>query len=122
MCRLISFNTSVLAKEKGFGKTEKTFSQKLAWIGKLYNSKGVIRDKYSVYDFTTGYYPAPTMDELSNWLRDEKFIHIEINYEFYLYKYRIVNTKNVEKTDYRDSYCSYYKCLDDALIEALKMI
>lgn len=122
MCKLISFNTSILAKEKGFGKTEKAFSQKLAWIGKLYNSNGIIKNKYSVYDFTSSYYPAPTMDELSNWLRDKKFIHIEITYEFYFYKYRVINTNNGKKSNYKMFYCDYCKCFDDALIEALKMI
>ena len=129
--KLISFETAILAKEKGFDEfCRKGFNENGESSGfsgyvymKKYNKNSAVHFiDTNTEEFT---YPKivctqPTQSLLQKWLREVHNIHIEINrtYEkgYYLYEYFI--NKNKQLFGFK----SYEEALEIGLQEALKLL
>lgn len=140
---LISFETAVLAKEKGFNwkvrchyRDGHAYTKELICGGSLYNMNSHEEQELWI----TNLYSAPTQGLLQKWLREVRGIHITIDHvdnttEFY-YDYSVVNRNNREYQDedmtdqakrinhYTKEYQfdTFEEALEIALQEALKLI
>ena len=111
-----------LAKEKGFDEYVEAF---YAEDCDTAHSQGP--EKWNEYK---GKYAAPTQSLLQRWLREEKDIHISINYqqgvdeECPSYDYSVyrwpINTDAFVSEKWEDGYSTYELALEDALKYALE--
>ena len=129
--QIISFETSKLAKEKGFdqnefyqiyweGKQEKTPFSKALYYKKLIEDN--ILDQETSIQLRI--YAAPTQALLQKWLREVYNIYVIINtyriqenkwYKFFISQMSKVTIKS-------DDYDTYEEALEQGLQEALKLI
>lgn len=116
-------------------------------VAKLAREKGFNVQTFDWYDYTGNYhkgfiphelhecprykeYYAPTQSLLQRWLREEKDIHISINYqqgvdeECPSYDYSVyrwpINTEVFVSEEWKDGYYTYELALEDALKYALE--
>lgn len=122
--QLISYETAVLAKEKGL-----TFDDVRFYY--VYDYKKLVHEKYNDYnirhpDYKNRFIAVPSQSLLQRWIREKYNIHIIIQYisiknPFY---YIIENMDN-NYTSLKESeieFKTYEKALEEALYEAIKMI
>lgn len=123
--QLISYETAVLAKEKGFDWESEKFY--IPETGKICNMDAFI-DIAKNLTYTVS---APTQSLLQKWLRDEKNIHISVDHfwdwdDFSNLVYRNKEEKMHQIFSKRDgdyiSYETYEEALEAGLQEALKLI
>lgn len=128
-----TYQTAVLAKEKGFDwKVRSHYKERdIIYNGKPYNFNSKEEQKL----WSTKLTSAPTQSELQKWLREKHKIHIIIepagkNFDLFIgyccktqqdvieYEMEIINTK------YEDikMYPSYEEALEELLLEALNKI
>jgi len=114
--QLITFETAVLAKEKGF-----TFAYE------FYDKQGKLEDFGMVGGYSNSHefnYAAPPQSLLQKWLREVYYIHISIHpitnpdnsTKYYIYK------SKKQLIDWNDRYDTYEEALEAALVGALKLI
>ena len=117
----VSYEIALKLKEKGFNEGCFGF---YGDDGKLYFD-GFIEDGLNpVYSL------APLYQQVIDWLRDEKYINIETQYDFIAYDviihdYKNSNTKKLTSTlSGKTPYCftDYYEALNVAIEESLKLI
>ena len=118
----VCFETAKLAKEKGFD----------APVCSWYNFSGLFIKGWedelqrASNDKKFPSCLAPNQYQLSDWLRVEHNLHIEILYDYendntsYHYAIRTIGKENGR--DWKEDYATYEECLETALQEALKMI
>lgn len=100
----VHYNTAKLAKEKGYNGTSGVYSDT---TGSLYTQ---------TYSEGIGYIPnfscyAPLQEELSDWLRDDKGIHISI-----------ISVINSDTKLTKELFMLYENALEEALIIALNLL
>ncbi len=104
--QLISFETAVLAREKGF----REFSADFDYMNRYKNSSQV--DKW-----------LPTQSFLQKWLRDIHGIHVNCIFSNRIdirgYFYGVIESKDAENNHV---YTHYEDALEAGLVEALKLI
>lgn len=126
--QLISFETAVLAKEKGFNlhSIPKCFA-------KENNSGNLLSEMWadSLTDDVTLIAYQPTQSLLQKWLREKHEIFVDININDFGHDWYICETyKDVYKRKYTImpggasiwSWHAYEDCLEKGLFEALKLI
>lgn len=120
--QLISFETAILAKEKGFN-----IIQRYGTESSLYDKDGK-HVYYSNYGFmysglSDGYISAPTQTLLQKWLREEHNVIVLV--DVFLGKF-ICKVNNIIVTNNRTGdilkYDTYEKALEIGLIEGLNRI
>ncbi len=113
----VNYDIAKLAKEKGYSGTSRVYYDT---TGSLYTQ---------TYSEGIGYIPnfscyAPLQEELSEWLRDDKGIHISIiavyKGQIRYYAYIIYTPNSVIKTD-TELVEELFMCYEDALDAALTM-
>ena len=127
MEQLISFETSKIAKEKGFNESV------IDWWEK--DKHGSWREEYpESYDFGYGTYneydykiSRPTQSLLQKWLRDDHKLNISVDVENNKFSYFIARFGQVslgKPTGWgeTDEFDSYEEALEKALVKALKLI
>ena len=140
---LISFDTALLAKEKGFNyKSEYYFSPQdpnhsfpkgHARYGKynlIHKSYEYTNNSNIEYHYFAGdlelTIPAPTQSLLQKWLREVHNIHIKVcsnNNDWYFILESIDYSKSLEfKSQCEKDYGTYEEALEEALKESLKLI
>ena len=134
MGKSIEFTTAKLAKQKGFILPLDTNRSYFNNSGSIHPYNWYKSDE--LYDYTD----APTQDELKTWLREKRRIHVSVNpwkdemddadpeeipeegFQI-LYEGNIIDVNDDWRTVYDFSYYNdYYECLENLLVEALKLI
>jgi hypothetical protein len=125
--QIISFETAVLAKEKGFEKESFDYYSEKGEL--LYDNEF---NSYGAFQGTKlgNYIDAPTQSLLQKWLREKYNIGVMLFFSAnYKYGYYIHNMKSNyihEDTKYRlyhkGDINTYEEALEKGLIEALKLI
>lgn len=125
----VSLEVSKLLKEKGYkGVCSSFITEDCYEIDKI--DKDVLKHTNNV---NRTLYPCPTIHEAAKWLRETHDIHIVVSphysrkYEIIEYKYRIATYFDLlEKPNKwkksKEYYEKYEQCLNDAILEALKLI
>lgn len=118
----VHYNTAKLAKEKGYNGTSRV----------CYDTTGSLYTQ--TYSEGIGYIPnfscyAPLQEELSEWLRDDKGIHISIiavyKDQIRYYAYIIYTPNSVINSDTKlteELFMLYENALGEALIIALNLL
>ena len=135
--QLISYDTAVLAKEKGFNTRVWTcYSLKYKDLMSTYDLNNIsCEGGFDFDDFFRDYNNAPTLEQyfeyslisaptqslLQKWIRERHNIHINVYFSSGLYwlEYRD-NERFLSKLGLK--YYSYEEALEDGLQEALKLI
>lgn len=130
--QICTYEVCKLAKEKGLPQDECGVNiGYYAWDGlrkihSLVNSFAWYNEEYEHDNL----YLAPTQSLLQSWLREEKDIHISINYQqgvdeqcpsydYSVYRWPI-NTEAFVSEEWKDGYSAYELALEDALKYALE--
>jgi len=119
--QLISFETAILAKEKGFNEPcYDTFMGDASIKNISYHFN---EPAYNT-ELLKCSYSAPTQSLLQRWLREIHKIHIVINYNIVnkTYLFCILNLKQDEILSEQYLYFTYEETLEKALQEALEFI
>lgn len=116
---LVTIETAILAKEKGFnwicdnGWIKGMFTN---GIDKLYHSE-------CYFDNSGIHISAPTQSLLQKWLREEHYIHITItSISQESWQYHITKPGDTLDVNWNEDYESFEEALEDGLLEALKLI
>jgi hypothetical protein len=122
--QLITFETAVLAKNKGFcGYKSKRWFYKDGTVTRANTHRC-----WNTWEFTEGIrWSAPTQSFLQKWLREKSGIHIEVTPNINgFWQARLVNlgwvVSEVDTRYFQYDYPTYEEALEDALKEALKLI
>ena len=130
---LTSFETSVLAKEKGFsniiiGESFKAYSKIKNIITHCYDegNKDYVQDQ--IKSDTPNHYQAPTQSLLQKWLREIHNVDITIFKTQHSY-YRVYATKNgvviwnpMQEQNNKLKYKTFEQALEEGLKEVLKSL
>jgi len=132
MEELITYETAKLAKEKGFKWKFNTLDNyklgQYSYFERHDNKTNVIAISHYEYDTTNcsawkNGIAAPTQSLLQRWLREEHNIHINIYWDEEFYSFEFYTSEcGISNMKYEDLKMSYEKCLEFALLEALKLI
>lgn len=121
----VSLECAKLLKEKGY---------KELCTGCYRNNKFMNINSFNDADMFGGdFYAAPTLYEAAKWLRGTHDIHIVVSphysrkYEIIEYEYRIATYFDFLEEPFKwrkskEYYEKYEQCLNDAILEALKLI
>ena len=115
---IVSYETAVLAKEKGFNEyCEKRYKKK-----RLINSTTpkYVQATYGMLPLIEGVYHAPAQSLLQKWLRDEKIVNVEINLEEF--NTTLYYSCTIFGTDYKYTNGIYELALEKGLRQALRLI
>lgn len=120
----VSLEVAKLLKEKGYDKDCNTFIVEECW--------GFNKGELRCVDKDRELCSCPTLYEAAKWLRS-KGIFIEIiphysrkydviEYEYRIYTYIYLLEKNGKRIKSKEYYEKFEQCLNDAILEALKLI
>lgn len=120
---LISFQTAVLAKEKGFNIPVNCYSNVVEPDRVI--EVGAFNHNFLEHGATV--VSRPTQSLLQRWIRETCGIHISIEFEFEeditpLYSYDVFNIKTGSRINYFESFTTYEEALEDGIMVALNMI
>jgi hypothetical protein len=118
--QLISYNTAVLAKEKGFPQKQ----YYIYVISKNKRKKPYLTDINACHFSPERTYYSSTQTLLSKWLREKHDIIIEIQFDTITFGYRIFNPFKVSDyfTDWKYDKWSYEEALEEGLYQGLLLI
>ena len=118
---LISFETAILAKEKGF---EVQTRQYYMGSGKLFGTN--IQENHNNATFTKEKYSAPRQSLLQKWLRDKHDIHAEASVHNDKTYFNMICKFSwgscIESADANSGLKSYEEALESALLIGLSLI
>lgn len=123
----VSFETTKLAKEKGFDiPTRYGFSERRSLV------RVDTSDNWNQYKEL---YSRPTQSLLARWLREKHKLFIEVTVDFIrliregdstkyypIYYYKIVNLKNADYTNNKEEFRFYEEAMEAGLQDALKLL
>ena len=132
---LITYNTAVLAKDKGFAGIKSQCNNWYYKDGSLENNRAISGYKglksWNEWEHTQGIrWDAPTQSLLQRWLREKHKLPIEVKIDIATegvvrkYAYRVVdiNKKPIHQQLHWYGFDTYELALETALLEALKRI
>ena len=129
--QLISFETAIIAKEKGFDvKTERFYNEQLKSLGYYSSNEDTSAKNHNIYKEN---FSAPTQSLLQKWLREKMDMWITINFDGMTYSISIygrytpdggeMEITNTGSEEFADRYfLRYEQALEIGLQETLKLI
>ena len=132
--QLIAFETSKLAKDKGFDLhafqdcyNSHGYTYGNGWCERLddFFEDGTFSNSEMESKGLIDYYTAPTQSLLQKWLREEHDLDVNVmclRYKRYFYKIFKHDVKLIQLNDVVISYPTYEEALEEGLQEALKLI
>lgn len=128
---LISYNTSKLAKERGYNwSSNYTYDSEGNLEGLEYIDSPYFTEEHIRFAKENGFDSclAPTQSLLQKWLRDVHGIHvctdINIQSKWYFSLFNLYSKRNAEFPEYNNSIScnTYEEALEAGLVEGLKLI
>lgn len=116
---LVTLETAKLLREKGYNEYS------VLVIGD--NGKEAVVAFRTNSDFPEGAYSRPTQSFATKWLREAKYLHVEISYmygDYWIYDILTIPSHDLVGLSDRplEHYKSYEEALEAGILEALKLI